>query len=179
MVLTLRGGSRAAKQRSPSVRIGIVSDTHSRQHTVRKVLELLREQGVECVLHCGDIEDADTVRLFEAFPTHYSFGNCDGDRPELRQAMAESGAVLHEPFGHLELAGRKIAWLHGDDKRLFQDVERSGHFDYLFYGHTHHPEQHRSGPTLVVNPGALYRARVKTFVVLDLANGKLESIPVV
>jgi uncharacterized protein len=161
------------------MRIGIVSDTHSRYHTVEKTLKLLGEQQVACVLHCGDIEDAETVRLFQGVPTHFVFGNCDTDREELRQAMRESGADLQEPFGHLELAGRKIAWLHGDDRHLFRDVERSAAFDFLFYGHTHHAEQHLSGSTLVVNPGALHRASVKTFVVLDLETGRLESVQVV
>jgi putative phosphoesterase len=158
------------------MQIGIVSDTHSRYQTVQAALELLRARGVACVLHCGDIADAETVRLFAELPTHFVFGNCDHDREELKEAMAESGAVLHEPFGHLELAGRKLAWLHGDDQRLMRDVERSGYFDYLFYGHSHHAEQHRTGPTLVVNPGALHRARVKTFQLLDLATGALEEV---
>jgi putative phosphoesterase len=160
------------------MRIGIVSDTHNRYATAEKALKLLRQEGVRLILHCGDIEDADMVWLFEGFTTHFVFGNCDHDRPGLRRAMQESGATLHEPFGNLELEGRKIAWLHGDDKQLFQDVERSGRFDYLFYGHTHEAEQHQTGRTLVINPGALYRARVKTCAVLDLEGGKVESLTV-
>ena len=160
------------------MRIAIVSDTHSRHRTVSKALALIEAHDVSAILHCGDIEDAETVHLFRQFPTHFVLGNCDSDSPELRCAIDESGATLQEPFGNLEMDGKKIAWLHGDDLRLFREVERSGHFDYLFYGHSHHPEQHRTGPTLVVNPGALHRATVKSFVVLDLATGKLESVPV-
>lgn len=164
--------------RNPAMKIGILSDTHSRYATVDKALALLRERGVEMVLHCGDIEDAATVQLFEGLPTHFVFGNCDSDREELRQAMRDSGATLQEPFGHLDIDGRKVAWIHGDVKRLFQDREAAGHFDYLFYGHTHQAEQHRTGSTLVVNPGALHRARIKTFVVLDSVSGELESVAV-
>jgi putative phosphoesterase len=160
------------------MRIGILSDTHSRYHTVAKALKLLEERGVECVLHCGDIEDGDTVRLFHGVPTHFVLGNCDCDSPELRRAMKESGATLHEHFGNMELDGHKIAWIHGHEARLFRDLEQSGHFDFLFYGHSHHAEQHRAGPTLVVNPGALQRARVKTLVVLDGATGEVESVVV-
>jgi putative phosphoesterase len=160
------------------MRIGIVSDTHGRHTTVETVVKLLRQRRVYCVLHCGDIDDADTVWLFEDLTMHYVFGNCDTDRASLRQAIYATGATLQEPFGNIELEGHKIAWVHGDDKRLFQDIENSGHFTYLFYGHTHQAEQHRTGPTLVVNPGALQRARTKTFVVLDLKTGKLESVTV-
>jgi putative phosphoesterase len=158
------------------MRIGIVSDTHSRYGTVETVVELLRRQGVSCVLHCGDIEDADTIWLFRELSTHFVFGNCDTERASLRQAIYGIGGTLHEPFGNLELEECKIAWVHGDDKRLLQDIENSGHFDFLFYGHTHHAEQHRTGPTQVINPGALHRARPKTFVVLDLESGEWEPV---
>jgi putative phosphoesterase len=158
------------------MRIGIVSDTHSRYATVETVVKLLDKHDVSCVLHCGDIEDADTVWLFEGFLTHFVFGNCDTERSSLRQAIYGIGGTLHEPFGNLELEERKIAWIHGDDKRLLQDIENSGHFDFLFYGHSHHAEQHRNGPTRVINPGALHRARPKTFVVLDLGTGQWESV---
>src|SRR6516165_9000256 len=119
------------------MRIGIVSDTHSRYGTVEKVVKLLRGRLVSCVLHCGDTEDADTVWLFEDLTMHFVFGNCDTDRASLRQAMHATGARLHEPFGDLELAGQTIAWVHGDSKGLLQDIENSGHFDFVFYGHTH------------------------------------------
>jgi putative phosphoesterase len=156
--------------------IGIVSDTHSRRHTVEKALQLLTERDVSLVLHCGDIEDAETIELFHGVPTHFVLGNCDMDSPSLRRAIQEAGGQLHEPFGHLEIDGLQLAWLHGDNHRLFQDVERADHYDFLFYGHSHQAEQHRTGRTLVVNPGALHRARPKTFVVLDTATGKLESV---
>ena len=158
--------------------IGIISDTHSRHATVQKVVEVLQQRHVYCVLHCGDIEDADTVWLFEGLTTHFVFGNCDAERAALRQAIYAIGATLHEPFGHLDLEGHTIAWTHGDDKRLLHELEDSGRFDFIFYGHTHRAEQHRTGRTLVVNPGALHRARPKSFLLLDPETGDLESVVV-
>jgi putative phosphoesterase len=160
------------------MKIAILSDTHNRYDRVRAALALAAEHGAERVLHCGDIEDTDTVRLFASTPTDFVFGNCDGDRNRLRYAIEEIGATLHEPFGDLELAGRQIAWIHSDNRRLFRDMENSGRFDYLFYGHSHHAEQHRTGRTLVVNPGALHRVQEKTFVVLDLPSGVIETVTV-
>jgi putative phosphoesterase len=156
--------------------IGIVSDTHSRHQTVEDTIRILKERRVEHVLHCGDIEDPETIHLFAGLNAHFVFGNCDSDREGIRAAVRESGLSLQEPFGDLELAGKKIAFLHGDDKRLMRDVEHSGHFDFLFYGHTHQAEEHRTGNTRVINPGALHRARPKTFVLLDLSSGKIESV---
>lgn len=157
------------------MRIGVISDTHSRLDTVRRVAEILMEERVELVLHCGDIEDARVIRLLGDLPTHYVLGNCDSDTRELAEAIAEVGATLQRPFGDMELAGKKLAWIHGHDRSLMSDLETSGAFDYLFYGHTHTAEQHKTGPTLVVNPGALHRARPKSFLLLDPASGEMET----
>jgi hypothetical protein len=68
--------------------------------------------------------------------------------------------------------------MHGDDKSLLHEVEASGQFDYLFHGHTHVAAERRTGPTRIINPGALHRAKPKTFVVLDPASGAIESISI-
>jgi putative phosphoesterase len=161
-----------------TMRIGIVSDTHGNRRTVNLALADLRDRGVTTLLHCGDIDDPETVALFRGFTTHFVFGNCDHDKAELREAMAEIGATLHESFGSVEIEGVKLAFLHGDDARMLRDVERSGYYDFLFYGHTHQAEEHRTGPTRVINPGALQRARPKTFIVLDLESRQVESVAV-
>jgi putative phosphoesterase len=160
------------------MQIGILSDTHSRYPTVEKALALLQERKINTVLHCGDIEDAETVWLFQGFTAHFVFGNCDTERHSLRQAVHGIGETLHDAWGFVELEGVKMAFTHGDNGRLLHDLEHSGAFDFLFYGHTHHAEEHRTGPTRVINPGALHRARPKTFVVLDLATRAVESVTV-
>jgi putative phosphoesterase len=156
--------------------IGVLSDTHGRRLTVLRALTELRERGISTILHCGDIDDVETVFLFRGFTTHFVFGNCDYDKAALREAMADIGATLYESFGSVELEGVKIAFLHGDDTRMMRDVERSGYYDFLFYGHSHIAEEHRTGSTRVINPGALHRARPKTFLILDLASRETESV---
>jgi putative phosphoesterase len=160
------------------MRIGIVSDTHGNRRVVMRALAELRDREIATVLHCGDIDDPETVELFRGFTTHFVFGNCDIDKGALRAAMDDIGATLHEHFGSVELEGVKLAFTHGDNTPLMRDVERSGYYDFLFYGHTHQAEEHQSGPTRVLNPGALHRARLKTFVVLDLASREVESVTV-
>ena len=160
------------------MQIAVLSDTHSRYHTVEEVLQMLQRRNINFVIHCGDIEDADTVWLFHGFTAHFVYGNCDTERLALQQAVHGIGGELHRPFGRLELEGVKLAFLHGDDHRLMRDVEHGGEFDFLFYGHTHRAKEHRSGATRVINPGALHRANPKTFVILDLATRALESVAV-
>jgi uncharacterized protein len=159
------------------LKIAILSDTHSRYATIEAALQLVEARNVERILHCGDIEDAEAVWLFPG-KTHFVFGNCDGERASIRQAVYGIGATLHEPYASLDLDGVQIAFLHSDDRKLFRELEHSGQFDYLFYGHSHVAEEHRTGRTRVINPGALHRARPKTFAVLDLKSGEIETVAV-
>jgi putative phosphoesterase len=159
------------------MKIAVVSDTHSRGNTVQVALRLIQPYHVELIIHCGDIEDAETVALFPS-NTYFVFGNCDYERAGIQAAVKRAGCTLHEPFGSLELAGKTIAFLHGDDKRLLRDLEHADAFDFIFYGHTHQAAEHRSGRTRVINPGALFRAKPKTFAIVDLVSGKIESVTV-
>jgi putative phosphoesterase len=157
------------------MRIAVVSDTHSRGTTVQAALLLIEPYNAELIIHCGDIEDPETVSLFPS-NTHFVFGNCDFDRAGIQAAVSRAGATLHEPFGSLDLAGKKIAFLHGDDKRLLHDLQQADAFDFIFHGHTHQAAEHGSGRTRVINPGGLFRARPKTFAIVHLASGKIESV---
>jgi putative phosphoesterase len=160
------------------MKIAILSDTHNQVDRVRRALDLLRPHRVSMVLHCGDIEDPPVVELFRGLDAHFVFGNCDHDQDALADKMEEVGATLHESFGHLELEGKQIAFVHGDRERLLKELQQAGCYDYLFHGHTHVRKDQLAGRTRVINPGALQRALVKTFAVLDLACGELKTIEV-
>ncbi len=158
------------------MRIGVVSDTHDRQEAVAEAVRLLMEQHVELILHCGDIESPDTVRVFRPIPTHFVFGNWDKDRAKLATAIKEIGGTHSDSFGALELDGKRIAWVHSHERHQLRQLENADFFDYVFYGHTHVREQHRTGKTLVANPGALFRANPKTCIVLDVISGEIKPI---
>jgi uncharacterized protein len=161
------------------MRIGVISDTHDQFETVRAAVKLLTELEVELVLHCGDIQSPDAVRLFEPLRTHFVFGNWDGRTAALLDAMEDVGATHHPDFGHLYLAGKDVGWVHSHKKGQLREMEQSGLFDFLFYGHTHVAESHRVGRTLVANPGALERAMPKTFLLADLEKTELRWIKIV
>jgi putative phosphoesterase len=148
--------------------IGIVSDTHGHVEYARAAVRVLERFDLRQVIHCGDIGSPDVVRLFRGWPTHFVLGNVDGDARALRVAIEADGQRLHGRFGSLELAGRRIAFLHGDDSRRLRDTIAGGEYDLVCYGHTHVAEQHQEGKTLVVNPGALYRAERHTVAVARL-----------
>jgi putative phosphoesterase len=160
------------------MKIAVLSDTHNQKARVRRALDLLRDRGVSVVLHCGDIEDAPIVELFRDFTAHFVLGNCDWDRTALAETIEEIGATLHENFGHLEMDGKQIAFVHGHEQKLLAELEAADCYDYLFHGHTHVAADRRRGRTRVINPGALHRVREKTFVILDVPSGAVESVVV-
>ncbi len=160
------------------MKIAVLSDTHNQEARVRRALDVMRDRGVSVVLHCGDIEDAPIVELFRDFTAHFVFGNCDWDRPALMEMIEKIGATLHENYGHLELDGKQIAFVHGHEQKLLADLKGADCYDYLFHGHTHVAVDRRAGRTRVINPGALHRVREKTFVILDVASGTAESVVV-
>lgn len=153
----------------PVQRLGVVSDTHGQVQSTREAVRMLETLDVQCVIHCGDIGSPAIIELFEAWPTHFVLGNVDYNAEELERAIADAGQTYHGRFGQLELAGRRIAFLHGDDSRLFTKTVGSRQFDLVCYGHTHQSHQHHEGQTLVLNPGALHRARPHSFAVVELA----------
>jgi len=160
------------------MKIGVLSDTHGRLEITQSAIHLLRERGAELFLHCGDIDSPAAVHLFTGIPTHFVLGNWDLRTAALQRAIEEIGGTLHDGHGRLELGGKRLAWLHGHVRGERQRLEASGQFDFLFYGHSHRGEVHRSGPTLVMNPGALHRASTKTVGLVDLASGAWQSIVV-
>ena len=160
------------------MRIGVVSDTHGQVQFAREAAEVLRPFEVQQVLHCGDIGSVGVVSVFADWPCHFVLGNCDFDADELRDAITAAGQTFHGRFGQLELAGKRIALLHGDDGARFRQTIASGEFDLVCYGHTHLAEQHREGPTWVLNPGALFRANPHRCAVVDLTTMEIHSLVV-
>jgi uncharacterized protein len=150
------------------MRIGIISDTHGHIANTQAAVRMLQSLDVTGVLHCGDIGSEEIPKLLAAWPTHFVFGNCDSDQSDLRASIEQAGLTCHGLFGDLQLSGRRIALVHSHDARLFNRACTSGEYDLVCYGHTHHAEQHRVGKSLILNPGALYRATPHSIAIVDL-----------
>jgi len=160
------------------MRIAVVSDTHGHVGATTAAVRLLAGLKVAAVVHCGDIGSPAIIPLFSGWPGHFVFGNVDQNEGELARAIVQAGQVCHGRFGKLKLAGRAIAVLHSDDRDLFDETVNSGEWDLVCYGHTHVAEQYRVGRTLVLNPGALFRATPHTLAVVDLATLKATHLTV-
>ncbi len=158
------------------MKIGVVSDTHGHVANTLAAVNMLESLEVERVLHCGDIGTETIPALFKPWPTDFVFGNCDFARDELAEAIKQAGKTCHGVFGDLEIAGNQIALLHSDDHRKFHEVCTSGAYDLVCYGHTHLAKLERMDSTLVLNPGALYRANPHSLAIVDLETLHVEFV---
>ena len=150
------------------MRIGIISDTHGQVEQTRTAVRMFESLDVQRVLHCGDIGSAEVVALFAPWPTDFVFGNTDADQKPLRAAIERAGKTCHGEFGDVTIEGVRIALVHSHEPRRFSASIGSGRYQVVCYGHTHVASIERRGDVLVINPGAVYRAKPHSVAVLDL-----------
>ncbi|MCC6737567.1 MAG: YfcE family phosphodiesterase [Planctomycetia bacterium] len=156
--------------------VGIVSDTHDNEAAVAEAVRLLAARGVREVIHCGDVCSASTIELFRGFSFRVCLGNNDSAR-ELSAAAERIGGAYAARLD-VEIGGKRFFVSHGDEERPLRGALESGRYDYVLYGHTHRQDDRRFGRTRLVNPGALYRAPLWTFALLDLGEDGLETVEV-
>lgn len=153
--------------------VGIISDTHNRSERTRNALDVFQGEGVEAILHCGDITQPAIMRMIleTKIPSYFVFGNND-DPGEVSWTLKNHGGFDLGYSGIITLADRRIGMAHGDRPALAQKVVAQEP-DFFLFGHTHQATDFKQGRTWFINPGALHRASRHTFVTLDLAAGKL------
>jgi putative phosphoesterase len=156
--------------------IGILSDTHGRADTAAAGISLLQEKGAAYFIHCGDVGSEQVLDHLAGLKAAFVWGNCDFDRMGLERYAQAIGIQCFGAFGELELEGKKIALLHGDDPVIRKRVLAEQKHDYLLQGHTHIRQDVRVGRVRLVNPGALHRANPRTVALLDPAADALQFL---
>jgi len=158
------------------MQIGIMSDTHKNRPGVRYALDIFRALGIQVILHAGDLISAELLEEFKEFSVYLSFGN--GDDPVIISSKAKTLAerFVCEEMLDLNLAGKRVLMVHGDQRSELEKGIASGDYDFVFHGHTHRFRDERVGSTRVINPGALGGRFVgeRSFATLDLAKNELQ-----
>ncbi len=158
------------------MRIGLISDTHGDTQATSAAARMFESLQIDLLIHCGDIGSAEVVSLLSAWPSHFVMGNMDPGNG-LEQSIVEAGQTFHRRFGHLELDGCSVAFLHGDDAKLLHETIDSRRWDLVCFGHTHSATSFRRGQTLVVNPGAIRRTAGPTVAVIDIPSMDVTTVP--
>jgi uncharacterized protein len=166
------------------MKIGIVSDSHGNTRRLRAALDLLTDQDVEAIVHCGDhgsIEAVETLGELE-IPVYAVAGNVDRDLDELARAAQQAG--LHYDPRAIEIPLGETAMLaatHGHLESLVEDFVRGGRFAFVCHGHTHKQRNDLLGQTRVICPGSLHKPKgpkTPSCAVLDSHTGDIAFLEV-
>ncbi len=127
------------------MRIGVIADTHGLFDPA-----LVRHfQGVECIIHAGDIGDVWVIRRLETLaPVIAVSGNVDEYE---RSGFPRERIIV--------MAGRCIAIRHvifegGRITKEGQGFLERAQPDICIFGHTHQPKIERRGSVVLFNPGS-------------------------
>jgi putative phosphoesterase len=125
------------------VRLGVISDTHGLLRV--EVLEVF--EGVDHILHCGDVGKWELIVELQALaPVTAVYGNVDGPEIQRLPKVAE-----------VELDGFRIVVTHGDQLGSPTPAKLHEAFpgaEIIVYGHTHKPLLELVDKTVtVMNPG--------------------------
>jgi uncharacterized protein len=121
------------------MRIGIISDTHGllRPEAERAL------QGVELIIHAGDIGDPEVLaKLKRIAPVFAVRGNVD-TAPWAKE-LAATAVVEANATSFYVLHNLRELDLRPDAAK----------FDFVISGHTHQPEQWQRNGVLYINPGS-------------------------
>ncbi len=157
--------------------IGIMSDSHDNRDEVKNAVSFFREVSCGLIIHAGDFVAPFTAGELEksGCPVKAVFGNCDGEKEGLKQAMRGWGDIRREPF-RFEWEGMHFLLTH-THYRLGTYLNE-GNLDVIIYGHTHKPEVRKEKGCLIINPGETggWMSGKKTAALLDLAARRVEIV---
>ena len=128
-------------------RILVFSDSHGRND---RMMQVIREaQGIDRIIHLGDLEGAENLLLMESgYPVDMVRGNCD----------YTSSAV---PEKILLIGGWEILLTHGHHyyvnfgPKVLADAALMRKCRIALYGHTHTPSVETVNGVITVNPGSI------------------------
>ena len=154
------------------MKIAVLYDTHYIAGFTRLPVDFWRHfDGVEQILHCGDIGDKDLYGDFAAIATETAvLGNNDG--------LVFGGTLPERQIFTIE--GVRIGMFHGHRwKAPFGFTKED--IDLLLCGHTHVPRDEMIDGIRVINPGSVTRPRGgshPSMGILEICDGGVSWQPV-
>lgn len=157
------------------LRLGVISDTHlaDRGDSLAFLLDLAERhfQGVEVILHAGDIVAPGILAAFAPRAVYAVRGNMDPAAPDLPRKRV------------VKIGGMRIGLIHGWGAREELTARVLGEFqgielDCLVFGHSHAPLCHRESGLLLFNPGSAVDRRDMPYAsvgILEIEDGVIRG----
>ncbi len=160
------------------MKIAIISDTHDNLIRIKQMLDKIKEDNIQTIIHCGDVCTSQTLTyLCQNFDgqIYLSLGNVDADHQLNPARNAFPNLTTFSKFGELNIADYKIAFVHFPNSA--KKLANNGKYSFVFYGHTHQARKETINNCQVINPGTLAGLFAKsTFAILDLISQKTQLI---
>ncbi len=150
------------------MRIGVLSDTHSRELPTH-LIETLQGLNLDLIIHCGDYTGKKVVEQLNATRKFVGVaGNMDP--PEIHQILKKKEI--------LEVEGKRVGIFHGygffTDEKLINEFKNEA-IDLYVYGHTHELRKEIKGGVYYINPGAYG----KSIIVINIDKQKGITLEVI
>ncbi len=150
------------------MKIGIISDTHTKVELARDAINMLVENGAEFLIHAGDIVEVEILEMLKNSGKRYIavYGNND---PHLVHYHNKYNLV-QEPH-YFKLADTKFKLMH-------LPYYMSPDSEIVIFGHTHTFESDFKSGTLFLNPGEVC-ARSKPIsecAMLEIMDSEIELV---
>ncbi|MCW8837122.1 MAG: YfcE family phosphodiesterase [Thiovulaceae bacterium] len=125
------------------MKIGVLSDTHTKVGKTQKVIEKLLREGAEFFIHAGDIVEVEVLDFLENSGKKYVavYGNNDAHLAHFHNKYN----LVQEPY-YFKFSNLKFKLMH-------LPFYMTPDADVVISGHTHTFHSEYKGDTLFLNPG--------------------------
>ncbi len=125
------------------MKIGVISDSHSRVDLAEHCIKKLKREGAKFLIHAGDIVKEDTLKLLQkcSLPYKAVLGNNDLNLVHVRDKYN----LYTEPYS-FNIKKLSVKLMH-HPYYLNPDA------DLIIYGHTHYFEAQKTKRAFYLNPG--------------------------
>jgi putative phosphoesterase len=151
------------------MRFAIVSDTHDNIPAIKALIDELKKEKVEFVVHAGDIVAPFAMKEFKVLgvKVYFAFGNNDGERRLLTKIAEDNGWEIGDIVTFPVDNDRGVVY-HGTDARIVE-VLKNTNYKVVVFGHTHEPKVEWLEDKTIVNPGEVcgYLTGKRTFAIFD------------
>jgi putative phosphoesterase len=157
--------------------LGVVANSDGRAEKLRAAVNLFISQGVDLIIHCGDIGGRHVLDALSDTASAFVWGDRDHDRTGLLRYAGSIGVTCWGMLGEMEHAEKKIVIVHGDNKPILKKLIDEQQYDYILCGHVMATEDQTVGRTRILNPGPLHGGAGGSAMVLEPTEGKIRIVP--
>jgi len=133
--------------------IAIISDIHNNLPNLKDCLSWCRENLIDKIICCGDIDNKNTLyNLSSWFAGEIFVVRGNSDNYEESSLIKFNNLKYFDESGLIKLDNLQIGFCH-EPRKIPKILKKPEHLDFVFYGHTHKPWIEKKDDTIIANPG--------------------------